>query len=337
MILVTGATGLLGAHLLYHLLQTEDKVKALYRGKSKLQTVKNVFSYYCDKPQQLFDKVEWVEAEILDVPSLEEAFVGVTKVYHVAAVIAFDTESEKLMNKVNIEGTANVVNMCLNNSIEKLCHVSSVATLGKTLNGAEITEDNQWNPDADNSGYAISKNGAEMEVWRGVEEGLNSVIVNPSIILGPGFWNSGTGNFFPMVKKGMKFYTEGMSGFVGVNDVAKIMIALMNSKVKHQRFIVSSGNLRYKDIFTSIADNLQVSPPKFKAMKWMLSIAWRADLLKSIVFGTEHKLSKYSARSSVNTNRFNNGKIKEELSFSFQKMEDVIKEVSTIFRKEHQS
>ena len=334
MILVTGGTGLLGSHLLYHLLQTEQRVKALYRNKEKFEQVKSVFAYYTKNHTELFEKVEWVKGDILDLPSLEIAFNNVSKVYHSAAIVSFDKRGEKLMNEVNIDGTANVVNLCLSNNIQKLCHVSSIATLSKPLDESEATEEDYWNPDAVNSGYGISKNGAEMEVWRGIEEGLNAVIVNPSIIIGPGFWNTSSGELFTTVNKGMKFYTNGGSGFVGVNDVARTMILLMDSGVVNERFVINSENISYKKVFSSIAQNINIQPPTIHAKKWMLSIAWKLDVVKSILFGAKQRLTKDSAKSAITTSKFSNKKIIETLDFSFEPIDKVIKEVSEKYLSE---
>ena len=335
MILVTGGTGLLGSHLLYNLLQTEQSIKALYRNEDKLEQVKKVFSYYSSDSNSLFEKIEWIKGDVLDIPSLENAFKNVTRVYHSAAIVAFDRGSDKLMNKVNIEGTANIVNLSLSNKIEKICHVSSIATISKPIDGSEATEEDYWNPDAINSGYAISKNGAEMEVWRGIEEGLNAVIVNPSIIIGPGFWDTSSGKLFATVKNGIKFYTDGGSGFIGVNDVAKAMIELMNSEIVNNRFILNSENLSYRYVFSSIATNLNIKPPSIKASKWMLSLAWKLDVLKVTLFGSKQRLNKDSAKSSMSTSKFKNEKITKVLDHSFEPIDKVIKEVSQIFVKEN--
>jgi|LGVF01.1.fsa_nt_gb nucleoside-diphosphate-sugar epimerase len=334
MILVTGATGLLGSHLLFHLLQTENRVKALYRSERSLQSVKKVFSYYYDNPTDLYNKIDWVKADILDIPSLENAFIGVSKVYHSAAVVAFDRKTERLMNKVNVEGTANIVNLCNSFSVDKLCHVSSISTLAKTIDGSKITEEDFWNPDAQNSGYGISKNGAEMEVWRGIEEGLNAIIVNPSIILGPGYWDTSSGKIFASVKNGMRFYTNGKTGFVGVNDVAKTMIALMQSDLINERYIINSENSTYKTVFSTIAESMNLKAPSVEAKKWMLDIGWRVDGLFNLLFGTKPKLSKDSARSATNISTFSNEKIKNHLNTSFTSIDEVINDVSKIYLSE---
>ena len=331
MILVTGGTGLLGSHLLYHLLQTEQSIKALYRNEEKLKQVKSVFSYYSDNSELLFEKIEWVKGDVLNLPSLDNAFKNITTVYHSAAIVAFDRGSDKLMNKVNIEGTANIVNLCLSNNVQKLCHVSSIATISKPIDGSEATEDDYWNPDALNSGYAISKNGAEMEVWRGIEEGLDSVIVNPSIIIGPGFWNNSSGKLFTTVNNGIKFYTDGGTGFVGVNDVSRAMIQLMKSDIVNERFIINAENLPYKKIFSTIALSLGLKPPTIRTKKWMLSLAWRLDVLKVVLFGAKQRLNKDSARSSRTTSKFSNKKIKKALEFSFKPIDEIIEDTSKLF------
>ena len=196
MILVTGGTGLVGSHLLYELTLKNEFVRAIYRNEKKLSVVKKIFSYYTKTPDLLFNKIQWIQADLLDVTLLIEAFKDVRWVYHCAAFVSLEPNKYLKLRKTNIEGTANIVNLCLSNGIEKLCYVSSVAALGKPLNNLEIDENSLWNPEAPNSLYGITKYGAEMEVWRGTQEGLNAVIVNPGVILGPGIWNDGSGQIF---------------------------------------------------------------------------------------------------------------------------------------------
>ncbi|MBA3986674.1 MAG: NAD-dependent epimerase/dehydratase family protein, partial [Flavobacteriales bacterium] len=227
MILVTGGTGLVGAHLLFFLLRKGNRVRAIHRTNSNLLAVKDVFSYYMENPDLLYQKIEWVEANLNDIPALTEAFHGIDKVYHTAAYVSFDPKNFNKLRKSNIEGTANIINLCLYFKIKKLCYMSSIATLGEGENFKFITEKSVWNPDEKNSVYAITKYGAEMEVWRGVQEGLNAVIMNAGVILGSGFWKSGTGAIFSKVYKGLNYYTNGETGFVDVRDVVKICTSLM--------------------------------------------------------------------------------------------------------------
>ncbi|MBP6424881.1 MAG: NAD-dependent epimerase/dehydratase family protein, partial [Flavobacterium sp.] len=202
MILVTGGTGLVGAHLLLHLVEQGENVRALCRTKSSIEKTKNLFFLY-HKPH-LFEKIEWIEADILDIPSLEIAFQNIEFVYHCAALISFDPKEEESIRKTNIEGTANIVNFCLAFGIKKMLFVSSIAAL-EDPNATEttISETTEWNPEKPHSDYAISKYGAEMEIWRGQQEGLNVIIVNPGVILGPGFPEQGSGALFSAVAKGL--------------------------------------------------------------------------------------------------------------------------------------
>lgn len=329
MILVTGGTGLVGAHLLLHLAENEVGIRAIYRNKKSIEKTKSLFQLY--QKQALFNKIEWLQADIIDVPSLEIAFQDITHVYHCAALISYNPSDEELLRKTNIEGTANIVNFCLAYNIKKLCHVSSIAALGDLKpHEKQITEETEWNPEALHSDYAISKYGSEMEIWRGQQEGLNAVIVNPGVIFGAGFWNQGSGLFFSGIKKGVPFYTNGITGYVGVTDVIKIMIQLMKSDIAGERFAIVSENLSFKEVVFKIAENLNVKKPTREAKPWMTSIAWRLDWLKSTIFGAKRQLSKYSANSLHSSEYISNEKIKNALDFEFQDIDTVIKEVISI-------
>lgn len=329
MILVTGGTGLVGAHLLLNLAENEAVIRAIYREKSGIEKTKSLFQVY--QKEALFSKIEWIQADIIDVPSLEIAFQHVDYVYHCAACISFDPNDEEKLRKTNIEGTANIVNFCLAYPIKKLCHVSSIAALGDVIsNKISINEESEWNPEVVHSDYAISKYGAEMEIWRGQQEGLNAVIVNPGVIFGVGFWNQGSGLFFSAIKKGFPFYANGTTGYVGVTDVVKIMIQLMKSNIKGERFAIVTDNLTFKDVIFKIAENLNVKKPTREAKPWMTSIAWRLDWVKSTFFRTKRKLSKYSANSLHSTEYISNDKIKNALNFEFQSIDSVIKEVVSL-------
>jgi len=335
MILVTGGTGLVGSHLLYELVKNHQKVRAIYRNKAKIEAVKKVFSYFTEEVNILFNKIEWIEADILNIPQLTEAFTGITKVYHCAAFISFDVKDYYALRKTNIEGTANIVNLSIANNIEKLCYVSSIATLGNKEDGSLIDEDSFWNPEADNSVYSITKNGAEMEVWRGTQEGLDAVIVNPGIILGAGFWHSGSGLLFKKVNNKLSYYTTGTTGYVDVKDVVQCMVQLMTSSIVNQRFIVVAKNLSFKQCTEIIAKHLHVKPPKKQATPLILAVAWRADWLKSFFTGKPRMLTKQNASSALSITNYNNQKIKEALDFNFTPIEKSIENISKSFLKEH--
>ncbi len=327
MILVTGGTGLVGSHLLYHLSLENDKIRAIYRTKSSLENVKKVFSYYTSNTI-FFDKIEWFNADITDVPSLIPAFADIKKVYHCAAFISFNPKDYREMRKVNIYGTAIIVNLSIEAKIEKLCFVSSIAAVGNSLKSDVITEENEWNKELDNSGYSITKFGAEMEVWRASQEGIDVVIVNPGVILGSGFWTSGSGKLFSQVYNGFNYYTEGVTGFVSVQDVVKPMILLMNSTIKNERFILVSENKSFKDIFFSIADAFGKKRPKTKIKSWQTDIFWRISSVISFATTKEPLLSKYSARSVHSVSKYSSEKIKKMLNFEFESIEKSIKKIT---------
>ncbi|WP_339659392.1 SDR family oxidoreductase [uncultured Polaribacter sp.] len=332
MILVTGGTGLVGSHLLYHLCLQNDAIRAIYRTASSLEKVKNVFSYYTDDTT-LLDKIEWFLADITDVPAMIPAFTNVKHVYHCAAFISFNPKDYRQMRKVNIHGTAIIVNLCIDAKIDKLCFVSSIAAVGNSLNSNISTEEDEWNKELDNSGYSITKFGAEMEVWRASQEGVDVVIVNPGVILGSGFWNAGSGKLFSQVYNGFQFYTEGVTGFISVQDVVKPMILLMNSTVKNERFILVSENKSFKEIFFLIADGFDKKRPSIKIKPWQTNIFWRVAWLISKITGKEPLISKYSAKSAHSISEYSSEKVQNTLNFKFENIEKSIIDICKNYPK----
>ncbi|KGL60206.1 SDR family oxidoreductase [Polaribacter sp. Hel1_33_49] len=332
MILVTGGTGLVGSHLLYHLCLQNVAIRAIYRTKSSLENVKKVFRYYTED-ENLFSKIEWYQADITDVPKMIPAFSDVKHVYHCAAFISFNHKDYRKMRKVNIHGTAIIVNLCIAAKIEKLCFVSSIAAVGDSLKGKIVTEENEWNKELDNSGYSITKFGAEMEVWRASQEGVDVVVVNPGVILGSGFWNSGSGKLFSQVNNGFRFYTEGVTGFVSVQDVVKPMILLMNSPVKNERFILISENKSFKEIFFLIADTLGKSRPSIKIKPWQTNLFWRFAWCVSKIARKEPLLSKYSARSAHSVAEYSSEKIQKKINYQFEDLEKSVQRISKRYLK----
>ena len=327
MILVTGGTGLLGSHLLYSLLNSGKLVRAIKRESSDLSEVKKVFSYYGEPANDLYSKIEWCDADILSPETLDDAFSDIRHVYHAAAMVSFDPRDNKKMILNNQAGTANIVDACLKYKIEKLVHVSSTAALGSPVNGDKVSEDSIWSSDGINSGYSISKFRSEMEVWNGAEEGLNMVIVNPSVIFGPGFWSKGSSSMFSKIKKGLKFYTNGVTGFVGVEDVVKSMIRLMDGDFSGERFIISSENLSYQKVFEMIARELNVKVPNIEATHFLGAIAWRIDSFLSL-FGFKRVLTKDAVLAARNKTYFSNEKIIEKTGIKFSPVEKVIAETA---------
>ena len=335
MILVTGGTGLVGAHLLMDLIKEEMPIRAIYRSEKSLNKVKKVFAAYNIDWESSLQKIEWVQSDLLNPDVLLDSFDGVDYVYHCAAMVSFNKKDKDMLFKVNIEGTANVVNLCLENGVKKLCYVSSTAAIGKAPKGGVRDEECDWQNDGTFSNYSVSKYFAEMEVWRGSEEGLDVVIVNPSVIIGPGDWNESSSNLFLKVWNGLKYYSTGVNAFVDVRDVSKAMIALMNSGVKSERFLVIGENLTFQELFNSIATSLKKPLPKVEVKKWMANLIWRIEALKSALFGTTPLVTKEAASSALSKVNYSNEKIKKELNFEFTPIKEAINHTSKIFLKDY--
>ena len=334
MIFVTGSTGLVGSHLICQLAKKGKKIKALVRNSEKIRIVQKVFSYYSDQPDELLKNVEWIEGDILNPASYFDALSGVNTVYHCAAMVSFDKKDKEQLLMTNIEGTANVVNVSLENKVKKLCSVSSVAALGGSKNGEIITEDNVWNSSANHSFYAISKFKSEMEVWRGIQEGLDAVIVNPSVILGPGFWNSGSGLIFTRAAKGMSFYTCGSTGFVDVRDVVDLMQRLTESEVVNQRFIITGESVVYKDLFNMISDALGRKRPNIEASRTMLQAARIVDGWLSGLRIKNREITQEVIHSSLSKTDYSNQKIKQLFPVEFIPVKKTILEMAALYKRE---
>ncbi len=329
MVLVTGGTGLVGAHLLLHLVENGDSVRAIYRNAATIEKTKSLFSLY--NKELLLEKVDWIQADIIDIPTLEIAFENVEYVYHCAALISFNPKDENLLRKINIEGTANIVNFCVAKKIKKLCFVSSIAALGDlAANEKIITEESEWNPEIHHSDYAISKYGAEMEIWRGQQEGLETVILNPGVILGPGFWEQGSGMLFKRVASGLSFYTKGVTGFIAVPDVVRIATELMKSEYSNERFTLIAENIGYEDLLYSIADSLNVKRPSIHASPLLVNLLYRIDWFISNVLGQKRKLDQATAKASYSMNFYSNEKIKKILGTEFIDIHQYIASISRL-------
>ena len=328
MILVTGGTGLVGSHLLVRLAQENEPIRAIYRTLESIEKTKKVFSYYTNTAKDLFANIEWVQADITDVPSMIPAFKDVKKVYHCAAVISFDPADYRTMRKVNIHGTAIIANLAIDAKVEKLCFVSSIATIGDDSKKELANEENDWGGNEKNNGYAITKYGAETEVWRASQEGVDVVIVNPGVILGSGFWTSGSGKMFSEIDKGFSYYSEGVTGFVGVKDVVRCMVQLMQSNCKNQRFILVSENKSFKEVLFSIAEALGKKKPKRCVQPWQASLFWRWEWLVSKITSRKIRMSKYTAKTLFRKTYYSSEKCKIQLEVTFKSAEEVIKQVS---------
>ncbi|TCD12782.1 SDR family NAD(P)-dependent oxidoreductase [Pedobacter frigidisoli] len=316
MILVTGGTGFLGSELIKQLTDKGLSVRALRREQSKIPAL-----------IENNNLINWFEADINDPSTLEDAFDGITKVYHCAAFVSLNSKHKKQLFHVNINGTSNLVNLCLENNC-RLLHVSSVAALGLAKVGNKITEKNFWEYDSKAHAYGLSKYEGEMEVWRGITEGMDAVIVNPSVIIGKNAGFEGSGAIFKLIKDGFPFYTDGASGFVDVEDVAKAMTLLMDAEVSGERYIISSDDYHYKDLFSEIANGFQVKAPTKEAKPWMLGIAWRALKFASLLTGNQPSITKDTAKSSVTLSFYDNSKVISATGIKFKPVAKSIEEIT---------
>jgi nucleoside-diphosphate-sugar epimerase len=333
MILVTGGTGMVGAHLLFRLVSNGEKVKALKRNSSDIQKTKKTFSYYSENFESLFNEIEWVDGDILDYQSILDCMEGVDFVFHVAATVSFQSGDKNSLVKTNVLGTENIVNAGLEMKVKKLLHVSSIGSLGRAGTDGVVTEDSQWNAKK-TSAYSTSKFQAEMEVWRGIAEGLNAVIINPSIILGPANWNTGSSKLFSTMYDGLKFYSTGTNGFVDVEDVVSAMILLMNSEISGERFIINSENISYKDLFYWMAEGLNVKPPKYEAGRFLSEIAWRLLFVKGLISGKKSSITKETAVTANQTYNYSNEKIKGKIRINFMSVKKSLMKNSKLFLKD---
>lgn len=317
-ILITGITGLLGSFTARYFLKSGFHVAGLKRANSSLSLI-----------QDIDNQIEWYEGDVLDVLGLEKAIENVNYVIHAAAIVSFAPKDENRMFKTNVEGTINVVNLCLEKKIKKLCFVSSVAALGRKISGEnkinqiiKIDEIATWEENELNSNYAKTKYLAEMEVWRGQSEGLESVIVNPSVILGEADWNKSSTQLLKYVYDEHKFYPEGNLNYVDVLDVAECIYNLMTSEVSNERFILSAGQITYKDFFEKVALKFNKKAPSFLVTKAMTGVIWRLEVIRTFFTGNTPLITKETALSSSHSFEYQNEKIKKLLNFSFKNLDN---------------
>lgn len=315
--LITGATGLIGAHVALQLLQRHEPVIAIKRSGSDVLKTKKLFSYYTPDAEALFNRLKWVDADINDIYSLLDALEGVETVYHCAGFVSFNRNDRKQLHQINAEGTANVVNACLEKKGVVLCHVSTIGTLQNPDITSNIDESVYWKSSPLASEYAISKYNAEREVWRGIEEGLQAVIVNPGVVLGPGFWNQSSGKLISTSYKGTAFYTNGGSATVDARDVAYCMIELVKKKEFNKRFILIENNHSFKTVLSLVHKALGKKEPSMEAGKSLLNLGRWLDALWCAITGKNQTITKETVVAALSNNSFNNTRIKQTLGFEF--------------------
>ena len=324
MIFVTGGTGLLGSHLLVELTKTNDRVCAIYRSNKKRIQLRKLFEYYFDGSwKQHYDKIKWVKGDIIDIPFLQAVINENDFVYHCAALVSFDRKDFNSLNKINTEGTSNIVNVCLDKKVKKLCYVSSTAAIGGS-DSKIITEESKWKKTPTTTGYSVSKYSAEKEVWRGIEEGLNAVMVNPCVILGAGHWDDSSLTIFRTLKKGMKFFPSGSNAIVDARDVTSIMIQLMNSDIHSERYLCIGNNQSFKHLMESISKGLNVTPPTIAVNRTLVTGVRYVLAFIAFVLRKRPSITKESVNSLFGHRKYSSAKIQAELNFSFKTLEETI-------------
>lgn len=322
MILVTGASGFLGRHLLRFLSGKGYALRALYHQHPPAGDMK------------VLPGVEWRQCDLLDIYDVAEAMQGVTAVYHCAAMVSFGGKGDRAaLQRMNVDATANVVNEALEQNVRKLVFVSSIAALGRAARAEKaVTEDEQWEDSNENSAYARSKYLAEMEVWRAIAEGLNAVVVNPAIILGEGNWDNGSPALIKVADKELPFYTEGVNGWVDVADVVLAMHLLMESDISSERFIISAGDFSYRYIFTEMAAALSRKAPHIKARPWMSGLLWRWNRLRRLCGSGGGTITRETAHTAHAICHYDNSRFLLRFpDFQYTPIENTIQHMAACF------
>jgi dihydroflavonol-4-reductase len=324
MILVTGGTGFLGAYIIKNLVEKGHEVRAIRRSSA--------LPFYISSA--ILSKVQWVEGDVLDPVSLEDAMVNADSVIHAAAIVSFSKHDRKQMYQVNVEGTANVVNAALEKNVKRLVHISSVAALGRTTKAEMVSEQKKWEDGKNNTHYSISKHEAEMHAWRGFAEGLGGVVLNPSTILGFGDWHKSSCAIFRNAFRQFPWYTNGVNGFVGVEDVAEVAVQMLFSEKDQKKYIVNAENWSFRQLFETIAEGFEKKPPHKEATKMMGEVAWRMEGLKSMIFGSKPLLTRETAKVAQSKTSFDNRNLLRDLPrFSYTPLKEVIEKTCKNYQK----
>ena len=320
MVLVTGATGILGRVIVLELLKRGKSVRATKRKDSNLNEVKDSFRFYGENPDEVFQKIEWVEVDFEDLESLKNALDGIEEVYHCAAKVSFHPKDKKQLYQTNISGTKQLLYACENAEVKKFLFVSSIAVLDGLNENGELDETSDFNPKVDHSSYAISKHFSEMEVWRASAEGLQTVVVNPGLIIGSGNWNSSSGTLFKELGE-PSFTFSGGTSYVDVRDVAKISVELMEQNVFGERFILISENKKYQQVANFIKQKL--GKPAVKIVpNGLLQIGVFLNALFGWMILSLRMANKTNVKSVTEFNKISNQKIKERLQYEFIPVEE---------------
>ena len=333
MILVTGGTGIVGAHLLLKCVKQNTKVVATYRREESLKKIETLFENLSLNHPEDFKTIQWIKAPLNDLTLLNNAFKNIDYVYHCAAKVTLaDSRTEKLM-KSNVEGTANIVNASIKHKIKKLVYVSSIAAIGAEKNIITADEDSSWNSDQNHTAYAYSKYGAELEVWRGSREGLNIVIVNPGVILAGELWGRSTATLFRDVANGMRFYPTGSTAVVAVEDVVNVLMKLMKSDILNERFILVAKNISQKELLSKIATSIGIKPPNIPLKKWFLYSVFLFEKIFKLIGIRKNFLSIALIETLTSNQKYKGSKICGAINFHYGDIDETIKRIGTSFRR----
>lgn len=317
MVTVTGSTGIVGTRLVFDLLKKGYAVRAVKRRSSDTEFMRRVFRFYDpERGEALFGKIEWAEADLLDIAALEAAFSGADTVYHAAAMVSYRAGDAERMMAVNAEGTANAVNLAAAAGVRKFCHISSVAAVGKPVKGL-ATEETPWKSRHSRSVYGLTKRIAEREVWRASAEGMPSVIVNPSIILGPAKADQSSGMLLNLLRNGSAFTPKGTAGFTDVRDVSAAALSLTESDISDERFIINAENVAYRDLLKWAAEVFGNTPPRFTAGPVLLEAAWPAAAMMRFLFGKGPQMTKETAHNASAEIAYDNAKVRSATGIDF--------------------
>lgn len=325
---------MIGSHLLAELIKVGHRCRAIKRDKSDLGVIEGHFQRNFGGLKE-FDQIEWINADLLDIESMREAVEGVETIFHCAAMVSFFSNDSEKMKRINIHGTRYLCNLALEYDVRKLVFVSSTAAIGNQVHDEPISESDKWLKDAGNSNYGLSKHLAELEVWRASEEGLDIAIVNPSIVIGPGNWNSSSPLIFSRIHNGLKFYTPGSNAFVDVRDVVQIMIKLAFSEVKNERYLLCAENMYFQDLFKLIASELDKPFPKVAAKRWMANLAMIIENIRSFFAGSTPFITRETVQNGFREIKFSNEKVKKDLNHEFIPISEAVKHTAEVFKNEH--
>ena len=331
MILVTGGTGFVGTYLLYELLKGNSSIKSTYRKEKNKELTEEFFKLKDLNHPKLFNKIIWVKMDLTEMSSLDELYYGINIIYHCAAFVSLAKRHKNLLMETNVEGTSNIINYAIKHKIKKILFISSIASIGAKDYDSIINEDHSWNHKINHTDYALSKYKSELEVWRGSQEGVPAVIVNPGFIIGSHFWNRSSSSIFKRIYNGLKFYPTGKISLVSVEDVVIASIKLMNSKIQNERFILVSENMNYKEFLDLISKNLGKSLTKYPLKKPLLYIIYFFDIILSFLRIKKRFMSKALISTFNNNQEFNGNKIKKFISFKYEKIDKKVKKICKDF------